>query len=317
MCFTLWPAVIGSASPLRLSLLQHLLPSCDLHLSVFYQTFPEGHPDVVLTASAEHCHFMDSLKDTFLWVMSPQPSDSSRVAASKCWEEPLVPQGGTHGPKPRASSRRDSPGGKGAASPCEEGDSSPLWPQAGEGGGLRPAGHSPPSWVSVWPTCRQGGEILLLSLPGSGVSVAGKSALTLISLRPVRKQGRQGKPKAECAPESHGPASERSTCSEQKGESAGQPAGSDSESPWTVAHRLLRGPSQARTLKWVCTSFCGGSSRPRGQAQISCTAGRFFTIWASRLIIAPSKDWNSNSEWNGLYFNSLLMTHFLHFRYSL
>ena len=113
---------------------------------------------------------------------------------------------------------------------------------------------------------------------GSGVSVAGKSVLTLISLRPVRKQGRQGKPKAECAPESHRPASERSTCSEQKGESAGQPAGSDSESPWTVAHRLLRGPSQARTLKWVCTSFCGRSSRPRGQAQISCTAGRFFTI---------------------------------------
>lgn len=117
MCFILCPAVIGSASPLRLSLSQYLLPSGDLHLPIFYQTFPEGHPDVVLTASAEHCHFMNSLKDTFLWVMSPQPSDSSRVAASKCWEEPLVPQGGTHGPKPRASSRRDSPGGKGGRLP--------------------------------------------------------------------------------------------------------------------------------------------------------------------------------------------------------
>ena len=42
---------------------------------------------------------------------------SSTEAASKCWEESFVPQGGTHSPKPRASSRRDSQGGKGSRLP--------------------------------------------------------------------------------------------------------------------------------------------------------------------------------------------------------
>ena len=42
---------------------------------------------------------------------------SSTEAASKCWEEPLVPQAGSYGPKPRTSSRRDTPGGKGGCLP--------------------------------------------------------------------------------------------------------------------------------------------------------------------------------------------------------
>ena len=39
---------------------------------------------------------------------------------------------------------------------------------------------------------------------------------------------------------------------------------------------------QARTLKWIAIPFSGGSSWPRDQAQVSCIAGRFFTIWATR-----------------------------------
>ena len=37
---------------------------------------------------------------------------------------------------------------------------------------------------------------------------------------------------------------------------------------------------QARILKWVSISSSRGSSRPRDRTRISCTASRFFTIWA-------------------------------------
>ena len=39
---------------------------------------------------------------------------------------------------------------------------------------------------------------------------------------------------------------------------------------------------QARILKWVSISSSRGSSRPRDWTQVSCTAGSFFTIWATR-----------------------------------
>ena len=39
-----------------------------------------------------------------------------------------------------------------------------------------------------------------------------------------------------------------------------------------------RGILQARMLEWVAISFSRGSSQPRDQAQVSCTAGRRFTI---------------------------------------
>ena len=39
---------------------------------------------------------------------------------------------------------------------------------------------------------------------------------------------------------------------------------------------------QARILKWVAISFSRGSSLPRDQTQVSHTAGRLFTIWATR-----------------------------------
>ena len=44
------------------------------------------------------------------------------------------------------------------------------------------------------------------------------------------------------------------------------------------AHGIL----QARTLEWVAISFSGGSSQPMNPTWISYTAGRFFTIWATR-----------------------------------
>ena len=45
---------------------------------------------------------------------------------------------------------------------------------------------------------------------------------------------------------------------------------------------------QARILEWVAVPFCRGSSCPSDWTQKSCTAGRFFTIWATREV----QDWH-------------------------
>ena len=40
--------------------------------------------------------------------------------------------------------------------------------------------------------------------------------------------------------------------------------------------------SQVRILEWVAFPFSRESSQPRDQTQVSCIAGGFFTIWATR-----------------------------------
>ena len=52
----------------------------------------------------------------------------------------------------------------------------------------------------------------------------------------------------------------------------------DCSPPGTSVHEI----SQARILEWVAISFSRASSQPRGQTRVSCTAGRFFTSWATR-----------------------------------
>ena len=52
----------------------------------------------------------------------------------------------------------------------------------------------------------------------------------------------------------------------------------DCSLPRSSAHGIF----QARVLEWVAISFSRGSSKPRDQIQVSHTAGRFFTIWATR-----------------------------------
>ena len=44
----------------------------------------------------------------------------------------------------------------------------------------------------------------------------------------------------------------------------------------------ILGILQARILEWVASPFCRGSSQPRDWTQVSCIAGRFFTVWATR-----------------------------------
>ena len=43
----------------------------------------------------------------------------------------------------------------------------------------------------------------------------------------------------------------------------------------------VHGVFQARILEWVAMPFSKGSSWPRDQTEVSCVAGRFFTIWTT------------------------------------
>ena len=44
---------------------------------------------------------------------------------------------------------------------------------------------------------------------------------------------------------------------------------------------FVYGISQARVLECVASPFSRGSSWPRDQTQVSCIAGRFFTVWTT------------------------------------
>ena len=52
----------------------------------------------------------------------------------------------------------------------------------------------------------------------------------------------------------------------------------------------VHGIFQARVLEWVAISFSRGSSRPRDRTQVSCTAGRHFTIWDTRKALQNIKN---------------------------
>ena len=44
----------------------------------------------------------------------------------------------------------------------------------------------------------------------------------------------------------------------------------------------VHGISQAILLEWVAVSFSREFSWPRDWTQVSCIAGKFFTIWATK-----------------------------------
>ena len=51
----------------------------------------------------------------------------------------------------------------------------------------------------------------------------------------------------------------------------------------------VHGIFQARILEWVAISFSRGSSQSKNQTQVSCIAGRFFTLWATGKVSPSSK----------------------------
>ena len=54
-------------------------------------------------------------------------------------------------------------------------------------------------------------------------------------------------------------------------------------------HGILR----VRRLEWVAFPFSRGSSQPRGQTQVSHTAGGFFTSWATR---EAQEHWSGSTQ---------------------
>jgi len=51
------------------------------------------------------------------------------------------------------------------------------------------------------------------------------------------------------------------------------------------AGSYVHGILQASIPMWVAIPFSRGSSGPRDWTQVSCNAGRFFTIWATREVL--------------------------------
>ena len=50
----------------------------------------------------------------------------------------------------------------------------------------------------------------------------------------------------------------------------------------------VHGIFQGRIQKWLAVPFSRGSSRPRDRTQVSCIAGKFFTIWATAAAAAAA-----------------------------
>ena len=46
----------------------------------------------------------------------------------------------------------------------------------------------------------------------------------------------------------------------------------------------VHGIREVRILEWVAMPSSRGLSQPRDQTQVSCTAGGFFTVWATREV---------------------------------
>ena len=65
----------------------------------------------------------------------------------------------------------------------------------------------------------------------------------------------------------------------------------------------VHGISQAWILEWVAVSFSRESSWPRDWTQVSCIAGRCFTLWATReaLIVREVVDkWRGGRKYMGI-----------------
>ena len=71
----------------------------------------------------------------------------------------------------------------------------------------------------------------------------------------------------------------------------------DCSPPGSSVHGIL----QARILEWVAIPFSRGSSRPRDQTQVSCTAGGLFTVWATLTFyrMVNSEQLYANEKNNG------------------
>ena len=44
----------------------------------------------------------------------------------------------------------------------------------------------------------------------------------------------------------------------------------------------IQGILQGRILEWIAIPFSSGSSLPRDRTQVTCIAGKFYTVWATK-----------------------------------
>ena len=71
----------------------------------------------------------------------------------------------------------------------------------------------------------------------------------------------------------------------------------DCSLPGSLVHGIL----QARILERVAMPFFRGSSWPRDQPWISCIAGRFFTIWATREVQSNKIPYKKGKIWRHIH----------------
>ena len=74
----------------------------------------------------------------------------------------------------------------------------------------------------------------------------------------------------------------------RKSESVSHSVVPDSATPWTVAHQAPLSMEFSRQEYWSGLPFPSPGDLPklRDQTQVSCIAGRFFTVWASRVSLS-------------------------------
>ena len=99
----------------------------------------------------------------------------------------------------------------------------------------------------------------------------------------------------------------------------------DCSPPGSFIHGIL----QARILEWVSIPFSRGSSSPRDRAQVSCIAGGFFTVWATREIgrhpvnASWMNDWWMGIWWmeswilNDIHTHKIIGLRWIHLPYSI
>ena len=74
--------------------------------------------------------------------------------------------------------------------------------------------------------------------------------------------------------------------------------------PGSSVHRIF----QARVLEWIAISFSRGSSWPRDWTHVSRTAGRHFTVWATREALSLSHLQLFSTPWTAARQDSLSFT---------
>ena len=67
---------------------------------------------------------------------------------------------------------------------------------------------------------------------------------------------------------------------------------------FSLAGSSIYGILQARIQEWVVSSFSRESSQPRDWTQVTCTAGRFFTVWATREALRENPRPTCNNKLN-------------------